>query len=340
MRLSVLPALAIAFVAWGGLSAPSARAADDCPAPPVAVRDLDIPRFYKDAKGTIVDKALLAQHDRALEPLKVFLAQVASNADKSIRRQSPKSQAEAAGCALAWLTAWARDGAWLGRMAQQQAEYQRKWDLAGIALAYLKVRPFATPEDRSVIEPWLIKWADAARAFFDNPERKRNNHWYWLGVGIAATAIATDSERHWAIARGIMGDAARDITADGLLPMEMERGPRALYYHVFSAMPVVVLAELGAAKGEDWYALGGGAVHRLVTTTLAGLKDPSAFQTATGVEQEDDPNTRAGWLQLYAARFPARVPPEKDWPEVKPGHRWIGGDAMALAVALRNLGTK
>ena len=329
--------LAVTMIAAVLLASP-ARAADDCPPPPPAVRDLDIPRFYSDAKGTIVDKALLAKHDKALEPLKVFLQSVASNADKSIRRQSPKSQAEAAACSLTWLTAWAREGAWLGKMAQQQAEYQRKWDLAGVALAYLKVRPFASPADRALIEPWLIKWADAARAFFDNPERRRNNHWYWLGVGVAATALGTDSQRHWEMARGIMMDAAGDIAADGTLAMEMERGPRALYYHVFSTMPVVVLAELGAARGEDWYALKDGAVHRLVAITFAGLKEPATFAAVTGIEQEDDPNTRAGWLQLYASRFPDRVPTEKDWPEVKSGHRWLGGNVMALSVALRNLG--
>jgi poly(beta-D-mannuronate) lyase len=327
--------LAVVLLMFGPVAVAPAAAAEECPQPPPAVRDLDIPRFYSDAKGTVVDKALLARHDKALEPLKLFLQTVVSNADKSVRRPSAKSQGDAAACAIGWIRTWARDGAWLGRMAQPQAEYQRKWDLAGVALAYLKVRRFATPEDTAIIDPWLIKWADAARGFFDTPERKRNNHWYWLGVGMAATALATDSPRHWESARGIMADASRDISADGLLPMELERGPRALYYHVFSTMPVVVLAELGAAKGEDWYALGDGAAHRLVATTFAGLKDPARFVALAGVAQEDDPNTRAGWLQLYAQRFPDRVPWEKDWPEVKPGHRWIGGDALVLAQTLR-----
>jgi poly(beta-D-mannuronate) lyase len=321
---------------WTG----SARAGDECPPPPPAIRDLDIPRFYSDAKGTVVDKVLLARHDRALEPLKQFLQTVASNADKAVRRPSPKSQGEAAQCAIRWIASWARDGAWLGRMTQQQAEYQRKWDLAGVALAYLKVRRFAGPEDAAVIEPWLIRLADASTTFFDQPERRRNNHWYWLGVGLAATALATDSKPHWDKARGVMQDASRDIDAQGFLPMEMERGPRALYYHLFSVMPVVVLAELGAARGEDWYSLNAGAAHRLVSAVMAGLKAPALFEQRTGQRQEDDPNTRAGWLQLYAARFPDRVPREKDWPEVRPGHRWLGGDTTVLAVTLRNLAAR
>ena len=189
-----------------------------------------------------------------------------------------------------------------------------------------------------MIEPWLVRFADATRAFFDNPKHKRNNHWYWLGVGMAATAMATDSDRHWQIARGIMADAARDIAADGTLPLELARGGRAIHYHAFSVMPLVVLAELGAARGEDWYALNDGALHRLVDVTVAGFAAPEVFDKLAGVPQQR-PVTHAsgaGWIQLYAARFPERVT-GKTLPEMKSGHRWIGGDVTTLAFALSTM---
>ena len=90
----------------------------------------------------------------------------------------------------------------------------------GVALAYVKLKPFATAEQRNVIEPWLQRFADAARAFFDDRERARNNHWYWLGLAAAAVGHATDSPRHWEMARDIMRDAARDIGTDGILQKE------------------------------------------------------------------------------------------------------------------------
>ena len=124
----------------------------------------------------------------------------------------------------------------------------------------------------------LKRLAVVSRAFFDNPERKRNNHWYWLGLGVGAVAIATEDERLWLQARGIAEDAAHHIRADGALPMELERGPRALHYHAFSLMPLVVLAELAALRGEDFYAFHNGALGRLAALTLRGFDEPETFE--------------------------------------------------------------
>jgi poly(beta-D-mannuronate) lyase len=221
-------------------------------------------------------------------------------------------------------------------MATAQSDYQRKWDLGGVALAYLKVRDLATDEERRVIEPWLIRFADAARGFFDDPRHKRNNHWYWLGLGMAGVAVAADSPRHWVMARDIMQDATRDIAADGTLPKELARGGRAVHYHAFSVMPLVVLAEIAAARGEDWYAFSDGALHRLVAVTLKGLADPSVFARLAGEPQQANPGAGTGWLILYERRFRDRLP--ANWPEgrpdMRPAHRWLGGDVEHLMMAL------
>ncbi len=315
----------------------AATSALGCPLPPPVQKDLDIPRFYGDAKGSVIDPRQKALHDAAVVPLTTFVRDVTSQADKAHKRSKPAEQQEAASCALAWLTAWAKGDAWLGRMAQAQAEYQRKWDLAGVALAYLKVKSFASTEQRRTIEPWLMRFADAARAFFDDASHKRNNHWYWLGLAVGATAIATDSERHWQIARGIMTDAARDIAADGTLALELARGGRALLYHTFSAMPLVTLAELARAKGEDWYALNDGALHRLVHVTVKGVAEPNLLEARVGVRQDAAPWSGMAWLHLYLPRFAGRVGtiPLQD---VKSGHRWVGGDTLVLDAVLRKLG--
>jgi poly(beta-D-mannuronate) lyase len=317
------------LLAWGAETSAIA-----CPAPPAPMRDIDIPRFYSDAAGTIVDPQLKAAHDAAQNALTAYLREVTSNADKAVKRTKPAEQLVAADCALSWIMTWAKADAWLGTMAQQQAEYQRKWDLAGVALAYLKVRTLATPEQRAVIEPWLIRFADATARFFDNPERKRNNHWYWQGVGLAAVGLAADSRPHWERAKGIMADAARDIGPDGTLPMELERGARALHYHAFSCMPVVALAVLGKAGGEDWAAFNNNAVDRLVLVTTKGLADPTVFDKLAGVAQERPVNPFAGWAQLYSSLRPGvmlTVPAE-----LRDGHRWLGGDVGVLAKVLAN----
>jgi len=307
------------------LLAGAARAAEVCSEPPPAVADVTIERFYEDSAGSLVEPTLLEKHKAQMAPFVEFVGTITKLADRA--HQQRNWGGDTARCALDWLATWAKGGAYLGKMSGKQAEYQRKWDLAGTALAYVKLRQDATAEDRAAIEPWLKKWADAARAFFDDKEVKRNNHWYWLGLADAGVALATDDKTYWQHAKEIFTDAAKDIATDGTLPLELERRGRALYYHVFAVEPLVVLAEIAAAKGEDWYPLGDGALHRLVAKTSEGLADPSVFDKLAGTVQQRPIKTGYGWAALYRARFADRMKNEI----AQPGnHRWLGGDTTVL----------
>lgn len=318
------------LVAAAVLACASAAAA--CPAVPAPVRDLDIPRFYTDNAGTEVDPDRKARHAAATAALVAFLRGVTASADLASRSPSAEKRQAAASCALEALETWARAGAWLGG-ASQQGEYQRKWDLAGAALAYVKVLGHAGPDQRRVIEPWFAAVARSARAFFDDPRRKRNNHWYWLGLALAGVALATGDDQRWAEARRIFQDGVRDIDSRGALPMELERGRRALHYHAFATMPLVMLAEIAAARGEDWYGEGNGALHRLVGLTARGLATPDAFAVLAGSLQELTPGSAgAGWLPLYAGRFPGRI--DTAALPMRTAHRLLGGDVRSLMAAV------
>ncbi|HUS97296.1 MAG TPA: alginate lyase family protein, partial [Hyphomicrobiaceae bacterium] len=283
-----------------------------------------------------VDKAAEARKRAAVKPLQTYLKTVVALADNKSRDVPAEASTQ---CAIIWLRTWARAGAYLGDVSSKQATAQRKWDLAGLALAYLKVRQAAGPSDRAAIEPWLQSIADRVLVDFSAKGKIRNNHWYWTGLGLAAVGIATSSDRHWADARRIMNDAARDIRVDGLIELELQRGQRALHYHTFSAMPLVAMAELSLAHGEDWYKLSNGALHRLVAATAAGLADPTLFDRATGVQQERPVKPREGWLHLYLNRFPERLPEAVvvGLPASKFAHRWLGGDVRRLDGPLKSI---
>lgn len=303
--------------------------AGPCPAAPPPVHDLNLVRFYADQTGSIIEPARLEQHKAQIAPLVAFVGFVAKQADQAV--QKSKGGDGAARCGLSWIKAWADGNAYLGTMATKQAESQRKWDLAGIALAYLKLSPWATADDKAAIDPWLIKIADASRAVFDDTTVKRNNHWYWLGLGLGAVGLATNSETHWQMAKGIMQDAANDIQSNGTLPYEMGRESRALHYHAFALGPLVVMAELAKAQGEDWYAINTGALHRLVAKTIDGLNDPAVFDKLAHIVQERPVKPGAGWLSLYRARFPGKIKTTVLQPDT---HRWLGGDVLVLKAAL------
>jgi len=345
MEMLLYPRMSASIIALaltaGIVAGTDGASAKGCAAPPLPVTSLKLTRFYADGAGTIIDRDLKKQHRQQVRPLVSFLRHVVKDADRSLpsgtATASKKRKAAASGhCALRWITAWARGGAMLGVMASKQAAYERNWDMTGLALAYLKLRRLASGQQRQIIEPWLIKLAECARGFFDNPGRRRNNHWYWLGLGLGATALATDSQRHWAMARAIMGDAAKDIGADGTLAYEMARKGRALHYHAFAAMALVTLAELAASRGQDWYGLQAGALHRLVALTVRGLQQPQLFRKLSGYRQSRPIKAGAGWLLLYAARFPDRL--AAPLPAMKYGHRWLGGDLRKLQKILRARG--
>lgn len=307
----------------------TAAHADECPAVPPAVVDLNIERYYEDSAGSVVEPTRMEAHKAQAAPLVEFVSFITKQADRAWQQRSnPK---DTIACGLGWIKGWAGAGAYLGKVSSKQAESQRKWDLAGTSLAYVKLRRWASPEERAVIEPWLTKWADLARSAFDDQGVKRNNHWYWLGLAQMGVAVATDDAKRWQMAKSIFEDGLGDITPEGTLPMEMAREGRALHYHVFAAEPLVMMAEIAAARGEDWYALKDGALHRLVKKTAEGIADPTIFDKLAGVSQQRPIKTGYGWAQLYRARFFDRMPENI---EQKMGFRYIGGDAGVLLRAL------
>lgn len=325
-------------VSGGPVSAAEFSALDSCPAPPPVVINLDLKRFYTDTKGTRIDTAIRASNDETTKPITSFLRAATKMADDALRSRGPSHGRDQAACALAWMQHWAEGRALMGPMTastgeiSKQGEHHRKWALAGLALTHLKLKPFALESHRAAIEPWLKAMADDALALFDDRGIKRNNHWYWLGLGSGAVGLATGSAAHWQVAGSIFSDAMNDISPDGTLPLELERGSRALSYHVFALTPLVVLAELAAANGEDWYAKSNGALHRLVAITAKGLNDPAIFEALSGGKAQKSPiKPGYGWLNLYVARFPGKL--AEPLPRVKPGYRWLGGDTRLLAQA-------
>ncbi|MEM1307163.1 MAG: alginate lyase family protein, partial [Pseudomonadota bacterium] len=168
-----------------------------CATPPQPIIDLDLGRYYTDAAGTRVDPSRLATHRAATADLKAYIRGITRSADAAWQARTASARADAARCGTAWLIAWAEAGAYLGRMKSKQAEYQRKWDLAGAALAYLKLRHAVSSRDHATIGAWLSAIADNAERFQLAPGRKPNNHLHWLALGSAATAIATDNAQRW-----------------------------------------------------------------------------------------------------------------------------------------------
>jgi poly(beta-D-mannuronate) lyase len=313
--------------AWAWAGALPAAGTGTCPQVPTPIQDISANSYYVDAQHSVPDFQLKAENEAAVKPLESYLSQVSAQADRFVGYGDPA----AAACGLGWLKDWARGSAILGQMSSHQAEYERKWLLCGLGLAYFKLESQASGEDRSEIEAWLNRLALRVETFEDR-QKHHNNHYYWAALAAGAVGLACHQEAHWDWARKAYVEALQSIGPDGSLPLEMARGRKALAYHNYALAPLVLLAELARQKGEDWYALQGGALKRLVGLTLQGLGDPQVFQKLSGTEQAELPQGAIlGWAEFYSRRFPHEGAETLLDPKKAPIYPKLGGDLRELA---------
>ncbi|VVE10802.1 Polysaccharide lyase [Pandoraea iniqua] len=279
----------------------------ECPAPPPGNPDIRALGYYTDKASSQIDPQLQAQNEAAVKPLNDFTAQIAKMTDAYANSAGKGNEADGR-CTLSWLEAWANSGAMLGQMIHvnnDQSDYMRQWTHGAAAIAYLRTQALATPQQREVIESWLRQLSSANLAYWNDPKHKRNNHYYWTGVGIMATALATRDDALLATAQGIYRTGIDAIQPDGSLPMEMARKRRALHYHDYATAPLVLMAEMARLHGDDWYAYRQGAIELLAARVADGYRDPAWFNAQSGAVQETaQPRGSSGWVEFYRLRSP------------------------------------
>jgi poly(beta-D-mannuronate) lyase len=304
-----------------------------CPAPVALPVDFVTSNFYADNDPThsVIDPAKAKAYAETAAPVKHNGDVVVAAAD-AYRTTGSLS---AARCVIQHLEANARNHGLTGKMSSNQAYYVQGWVLGAEAIAYLKVRDSGviSPAQASLILPWMRQVASQARNYYDVREKSsgpgsQNNHYYWAAVELGAVGIAANntSDFDWAIRAAREGIA--QIRPDGTLPLEMQRGARALHYHLFAAAPLVMIAEYGYPNGINLYAEQTGNLQRLVKVSTNGLVDSSLFAKGAGIAQEVPvpPTAEAiGWATPYNRRFPDPVISKLLAQCPDPSYMYLGG---------------
>ncbi|WP_170984206.1 alginate lyase family protein [Rhodoligotrophos defluvii] len=284
---------------------------------------LKVEGFYADSQGSVVDGSKRAARDKAVAPYEAFVRLQQQRADAYLVRGD-----EAAGrCALDNLALWAERRALTGRWSSRQANYERNWYLGALALAYLKVMALADPSERARIARWLEEMAAPIPDFLARDDVPENNLAYWAGLAMAATALATGDGRLRKQADGILAQGLAAIAPDGTLPLEMERGGKALDYHCFAAAPLAAMAFMAKARGDT---VDFASLKRLGERIIAGLRDPSSFAAMAGAPQESPPQWNLAWFGFYGALVPTDNLP----PHAANSH-FLGGDVAATMQAIK-----
>ncbi len=273
--------------------------------------DLVTDGFYQldDPTHSIIDPVRQEAYRKSADPVKAVGVAIVKAAD-DFRTTGSR---EAAQCAANRIIVLAQDKSLSGKMSSSQAYYVQGWVVGAVAIAYLKVRAnveISAPQS-TLIANWLDSVGVETKSFYDSHTLAHgangNNHLYWAGVELAAIGVAANNQPDFDWGMATYDNGVNQIRPDGTLPLEMARGSKALHYHLYALAPLVLLAEFGEANGLDLYTHANGALHRLVTTSVNGLKDPSLFEKATGVKQEVPrviTGDQIGWAPPYVRRFP------------------------------------
>jgi poly(beta-D-mannuronate) lyase len=212
-------------------------------------------------------------------------------------------------CALDWLATWARAGALERQTDDHTGKSVRKWALASIASAWVRLKfskskPLdAMPEQVHDIEPWLERLGKlVVEDWRDQPLDKINNHEYWAAWAVMATAVAVDRRDwfDWSVAQYRI--AAKQVDRDGYLPNELKRDTRALSYHNYALGPLAMIVAFARVNGVDLRGENDRALERLAGRVLSGVDDPRAFEAKTGRKQELEELQEASkfaWLEPY-----------------------------------------
>jgi poly(beta-D-mannuronate) lyase len=314
---AVLPILAVAQgktlrSPWDGKPVITTDASYACPVVAHIAPDLVTDGFYRldDPTHSIIDPVRQGAYRKTSDGVKAVGLAVVNAADDYRITGSGK----AAQCAMAQIVSLAQEHSLAGKMSSSQAYYVQGWVVGAIAIAYLKVREagIATPQQTEIVARWMQSVGEQTRNYYDARKKpgqgdSQNNHLYWAGVELAAIGVAANDRKDFDWAMGTYDNGIDQIQPNGALPLEMARGGRALHYHLYALAPLVLLAEFGEVNHLDLYAHANGAIHRLVSFSVAGLQDPTPFVNATGVQQEM-PKTingdQIGWAPPYVERFP------------------------------------
>jgi poly(beta-D-mannuronate) lyase len=259
-----------------------------------------------------LDDEANAEVDRALGPVDDFIVELANAANRA--EEGSDEATAAADCVVNSVAVWAEADA-LSDLGSMNAEISAPSRLGGIAMAYLQAKQhagFLDAAEAEVIEGWLQERMLATMRYFDDdaPERaSQNNLRAWAGLAAAAVGLATGNDEITDWAAGTAELVACQADEDGALPLEMERGPRALQYQLHATAPLVVSAAMLSEDGRDLFAACDGAIHRIVGFVPNAFGNPELVAAKAGEEQtyfEGDDELEGwelAWAEAYLSKF-------------------------------------
>ncbi len=283
----------------------------ECAKTPPAIASLNIVSLYKETDPTesVPDPKSEEIYYAQVKPLYAYLDEVARMSN--IYTRSNGRNLSSAKCALTWLNDWGQKEAFLSDPSSY-GKFVRAWSLAAVSSSYIQIALDGRLDSaqKVAVKKWLSQLNKAVMrdysSRYSDKSIPKNNNLYWAAwaVGITSTVLQNPENFRWAIEKAKTG--LIQIEDDGTMPLEVRRASRAQLYHLFAAVPLVMLAELGANNGVNLYAYNNGALHRLVKLNVTQFENPEYLTHRSGARQSLDRKLIPAficWLEPYMTRF-------------------------------------
>jgi poly(beta-D-mannuronate) lyase len=312
-----------------------------CPSAPAPFSGtLDFPSKYE-GSGKARDQ-LNEASDAKYKALTKPITDMETGATKLVDLYMDTGQPEVLQCALQWYGGWAQAGGLLGPAADHTGASMRKWSLASLSGAWLRLKfssskPLASQQAQAAkIDAWLGQVGDKVMSEWDlkAPLDRINNHYYWAAWSVMATSVINNRHDQFDWATKMYDIFASQVDSEGYLPNEMKRESRAAGYQVYAVTPIAMIAAFGKANNVDLATMSNNALNRAAERALTVYDDPSEYEAKTGkqqtVEGGDEQSGKLAWLEPYcwATQCSAATIAKRD--QLRPmKNRRLGGDVTA-----------
>ncbi|PRY65765.1 poly(beta-D-mannuronate) lyase [Vreelandella songnenensis] len=217
-------------------------------------------------------------------------------------------------CLVHYLHHWAEAEAmtdFVYEPAQPQAWFASESMLFAAAMAYSIVRPYidGLEEERSDIELWLQRLAREHSAVPGIAQQSCcNNHLYRRALYATMIGVLAEDNDLFRFGVSAIYSALHDMTEDGALPLEVNRGRRAIHYQNYALSYLIPNMQIIHRQGYDIFNLEveDSNIHEGVGYLFQILDDPEALGDYAPREQYtdflSDPQYFT-WMEIYLSHF-------------------------------------
>ena len=268
---------------------------------PVVAGELRLPSFYDDQDAWRA----------AIEPLFAFEDSVSELAGGFVASGDPAF----ADCLIDLLGRWAAADALL-RFHHTDEDMQAWFNsgdmlfAAGLAYSVVRDQVPGRTADKQAIDAWLARAAHNHLAVGGGPSSCCNNHLYRRALYATIIGVLAGDDSLFQVGVGALLSALHELTEEGALPREIDRGRRAAHYQNYGLLYLVPIAQIIERQGYPAFDLSvdGRTLHDAVDFTIDVLEDPDTLAGLAPPRQDYDfvhDDQYFAWMEIWLSRFDA-----------------------------------